>query len=127
MPTDTNMNNTAKYNQHYTTNELNTHNYTHDDTKKKPENSLQIQNGNTYNLHAQQNHKNLTYDNFFRPYKTHTSLQNDDTHTNTHTLKRTAKHRSFTIDDEVDGIEMDPNLEEPLKAKMRREPSRQGA
>lgn len=37
---------------------------------------------------------------------------------------RSAKRRSLTIDDDVD--EMDPNLEEPLKAKMRREP-RQGA
>lgn len=35
------------------------------------------------------------------------------------------KRRSFTVDDEVDGIEIDPNLEEPLKAKLRRE-SRQG-
>lgn len=37
---------------------------------------------------------------------------------------QSAKRRSLTIDDDVD--EMDPNLEEPLKAKMRREP-RQGA
>lgn len=54
------------------------------------------------------------------------------THTNTHTRPhkhtRTAKHRSLTIDDEVDENSMDPNLEEPLKAaKLKREPSRQGA
>lgn len=41
--------------------------------------------------------------------------------------KKSAKYRSFTIDDEVDGNSMDPNLEEPLKAKLRRELSRQGA
>lgn len=40
--------------------------------------------------------------------------------------KTPAKHRSFTIDDDVDG-DMDPNLEEPLKAKLKRMPSRQGA
>lgn len=34
------------------------------------------------------------------------------------------KRRSLTID-EVEGLEIDPNLEEPLKAKLRRE-SRQG-
>lgn len=34
------------------------------------------------------------------------------------------KRRSLTID-EVEGLELDPNLEEPLKAKLRRE-SRQG-
>lgn len=45
------------------------------------------------------------------------------------TKKNTAKHRSFSIsiDDDVDGNNMDPNLEEPLKAKLRREPTRQGA
>lgn len=42
----------------------------------------------------------------------------------THVIVHSAKRRSLTIDDDVD--EMDPNLEEPLKAKMRREP-RQGA
>lgn len=36
----------------------------------------------------------------------------------------TVKRRSLTID-EVEGLELDPNLEEPLKAKLRRE-SRQG-
>lgn len=35
------------------------------------------------------------------------------------------KRRSFTVDDDVEGIEIDPNLEEPIKAKLRRE-SRQG-
>ncbi|XP_031616622.1 uncharacterized protein LOC116336710 isoform X3 [Contarinia nasturtii] len=35
-----------------------------------------------------------------------------------------AKHRSFVIDDEVDG-DMDLNLEEPLKAKLKQMPSRQ--
>lgn len=50
------------------------------------------------------------------------------THTNTHTHTYTAKYRSLTIDDEVDENSMDPNLEEPLKAaKLKREPSRQGA
>lgn len=44
-----------------------------------------------------------------------------------HNTRTTAKHRSFTIDDDVDGNDMDPNLEEPLRAKLRREPSRQGA
>ncbi len=34
------------------------------------------------------------------------------------------KRRSLTVD-EVEGLEIDPNLEEPLKAKLRRE-SRQG-
>ena len=40
------------------------------------------------------------------------------------TANNIVKRRSLTID-EVEGLEMDPNLEEPLKAKLRRE-SRQG-
>lgn len=48
--------------------------------------------------------------------------------THKHTYIHTAKHRIFTIEDEVDENSMDPNLEEPLKAaKLKREPSRQGA
>lgn len=42
------------------------------------------------------------------------------------TLTQSAKHRSLVIDDEIDG-DMDPNLEEPLKAKLKQMPSRQGA
>lgn len=62
---------------------------------------------------------------------------NENPKTNTHPTQKTTtsttntksgKHRMFTIEDDVDSDNMDPNLEEPLKAaKLKRMPSRQGA
>lgn len=59
--------------------------------------------------------------------KTH-EIRTPTRHLHTQHEQNSAKHRSFTIDDDVDGDNMDPNLEEPLKAaKLKRMPSRQGA
>lgn len=49
------------------------------------------------------------------------------THIHSSQWTKSAKHRSLTIEDEIDDNDMDPNLEEPLRAKLRQEPSRQGA
>lgn len=64
----------------------------------------------THILHAHSNH--------------HPSLS---THIHSSQWTKSAKHRSLTIEDEIDDNDMDPNLEEPLRAKLRQEPSRQGA
>lgn len=48
---------------------------------------------------------------------------------NTNETQTASNQRDFTasIDDDVDGDDTNSNVEEPVKAKIRREPSRQGA